>query len=268
VRKKLIGLTGPSSFTSDCVEMVEDFFDADFVLLYHNKMEHLAHWIDVCDGFIVAGGVDIHPTMYSENIWNNSNLSKFDLKRDCREMFLVDKCIQHRKPLLGICRGHQLIGVRYGMVLIADLSGSATCHQPQRQGITLDKSEPMHSVRILHVDEFFELFKHAATAPERKIMREVLVETPNEKLWVNSFHHQGIIYNPKRDYAKQDGVRIWGVARAEIPQVVKEIIEMMQGDTWLSVQFHPEYDWKENSASRAVLERFKEMIDIPNETKA
>ena len=59
--EKLIGLTGPSGFTPECIDMLEEFYDADFVMLYHNNAENLVRWVDRCDGVCLAGGVDIHP---------------------------------------------------------------------------------------------------------------------------------------------------------------------------------------------------------------
>jgi putative glutamine amidotransferase len=256
--RKLIGLTGISSFSQECMDAIEEFFDANFVLLYHGADENLNYWLEKVDAVILAGGVDIHPSVYGESDWNNHNLSKFDIKRDNRELQVVEYCLKHKKPMLGICRGHQLLGLRHGFPFMMDLSEATVCHQPQRQNIQANPKEPVHSVKIINPEIFYGVYQMPRDVPERKTIRETLGEKGKERIWVNSFHHQGLIYMPKRDYIK-DGIDIIGTAFVDLENC-KYIVELMQGDRWISCQWHPEFDWKENTASRIVFARFKAMV--------
>jgi gamma-glutamyl-gamma-aminobutyrate hydrolase PuuD len=161
ISKKLIGLTGPSGFTPECIDMLEAFYEADFVMLYHNDTDSLIRWVDRCDGICLAGGVDIHPMVYNESIGNNQDFSEFDLNRDLREIKTVQRCMESKKPLLGICRGHQLIGVTFGFHVVPDLAGSSVCHQPAPQQITLQENEPMHSVSVIDPAEYSKVFPNS-----------------------------------------------------------------------------------------------------------
>jgi gamma-glutamyl-gamma-aminobutyrate hydrolase PuuD len=261
--KRLIGLTGPSSFTQECMDMVEEFFEANFVLLYHGRDANVQYWLDKVDGVVLAGGIDIHPSVYSESIWNGQNLSKFDITRDCRELNIVEMCLTQNKPILGICRGHQLMGIRYGLGFIMDISNSMVCHQPHKQNIQHNPKEPMHTVKIRDeaVDLFYGTYGMPQDPPERKIVKDILYQKPRNRIWVNSFHHQAVAYSTKRNYV-DDNVDVIGLSRVDL-ECCKEIIELMQGRNarWLSCQWHPEYDWKENTASRVVLSRFKKMLN-------
>lgn len=258
VRRKLIGLTGPSAFSQECMDTIEEFYDANFVLLYHGIEANLNYWLTQVDGVIVSGGVDIHPTVYNESVWSGQNLSKFDMRRDCRELQIIEYCVKHNKPLLGICRGHQLLGIRYGLGFMMDISASAICHQPQRQGIAISTKEPTHAIKIIDPDVFYSQYKMPQEPEERKVLRDVLAENNRGRIWVNSHHHQAVPFSVKRDYQK-DGIEVIGIARIDM-SICKEIIELMQGPNWIGVQFHPEWDWKDNTASRVVLTRFKEML--------
>ena len=258
-KRKLIGLTGPSSFTQECIHMVEEFLDANFVLMYHGSDANLNYWLEKVDGVVMAGGVDIHPTVYSESVWSNHNLNKFDLDRDVRELKIAEYCLKSGKPMLGICRGHQMLGIRHGMGFLMDISNSGVCHSPQRQNIQTSPKEPTHSVKIINPEIFHSVYKMPHEVQERRVLRDVLADKNRERIWVNSFHHQAVAYNNKREYAKE-GITIIGTAKIDL-QVCKEIVELMQGETWLSCQWHPEYDWKENTASRVVLTRFKTLLE-------
>lgn len=261
-RKKLIGLTGPSTFTGECIEAIEELMEFNYVQLTHSKDENLKDWLDQVDGVILAGGIDIHPTIYSESIWNNQNLKKFDIKRDYRELAIIEYCMLNQKPLLGICRGHQLIGLKVGMAFLMDITHSSVCHQPHSSGITVGRDEPCHSIKLISeeaVDRFYKIYKMPEVAPERSIIKSVMHRNDKSQLFVNSFHHQALVYNEKKKY-EELGVEVFAIARVDI-QSNKHIVEMMQGNRWIGVQFHPEYDFRENTVSKCVLERFKALVE-------
>lgn len=260
-KRKLIGLTGPSSFTPQCIETIEEFYEANFVLLYHGTDENTNYWLEQVDGVILSGGIDVHPTVYGASVWNNQNLSKFDIKRDLRELTIIDYCVRAGKPMLGICRGHQLIGIYHGLQFLMDISNSDVCHQPKGQGIQTDPKEPMHVIKIIN-QAFYDVYKMPKDVPERRVLRDIFIDKKvdgkGERVWVNSFHHQAIHYIPKHDYHKQ-GVTVIGTGLVDIGKV-QDIIELMQGPRWVSCQWHPEYDWKDNTASRVVLSYFKTIL--------
>lgn len=264
--RKLIGLTGPSAFTTECVDMIEQFYDADFVMLYHNNEETLMQWVEKCDGICLAGGVDIHPSVYDHSIWNGQGYTKFDLKRDERELKIINHCKKTKKPMLCICRGHQLLGISYGFFLIPDLASSSICHQPQRAQISVEKNEPVHAVSIVDTDKYFRVFS-GRNPKERMPFKRLMGYDQNAKLWTNSFHHQGLAFpQSKKNWPDgASGINIYGTARVDLTHIkVEKIIELMGTDDWVSCQWHPEFDWMCNSASRAVLERFKTILNKSN----
>ncbi len=220
-----VGITGPSTFTADLVRMVEDLWDGDVVPLYQNRQEGLQRWLRECDAVILGGGRDIHPATYGGHVLNHKGYTGFDLDRDVREMFVLGECFQDGRPVMGVCRGHQLLGVAKHMKLNPNLTGPV-CHNPSANGVTLGEREPAHRV-TLATDEF----DHAAW-------------------YVNSFHHQGIAL-PR---TPPPGVKILGVTG--------KVVELMEGDGFLGVQWHPEHDWQHNVGSRAVLERFRIMVEV------
>lgn len=220
----LIGLTGPSTFTADCVRMVEEVYGADFVLLYHNNEANLERWVRTCDGVILAGGTDLHPMTYGGKMLKDKGLDRFDLARDRRELFVLEECRRRDIPLLGLCRGHQLLGSRLaGLRFIQNLTGPVP-HSPSAEGITLKPDEPAH---------------HVVLTGEFRALRGTH--------WVNSFHHQGLLA-PDDARPLKPGFEVLGVTGA--------VVELLRGPRLISAQWHPEHDYKHNRLSRAVLAEF------------
>lgn len=87
------------------------------------------------DALILAGGGDIEPTLFGQK---NCGSDQIDYLRDRRELALTDAFAAAGKPILGICRGHQLINVWTGGGLIQDLSEQNAVHRR----IRADKVHP------------------------------------------------------------------------------------------------------------------------------
>ncbi len=80
--------------------------------------------LDLCDGFLITGGSDIEPFHFNEE--NKGESKSCDPHLDALDKAVVDYAKKTKKPLLGICRGHQAINVFLGGSLHQDIGNSHT----------------------------------------------------------------------------------------------------------------------------------------------
>ncbi len=159
------------------------------------------------DGIIITGGEDINPTLYGEPEEIN-RCGIINDYRDSLEIMLINYAIKNKIPLLGICRGHQIINVALGGSLIVDIPqdlGSDTLHRK-------DGHATMHLVYI---------------KPDSYLHNIVKIDSG----LVRSNHHQAV---------KQVGKNLHVVAYA--PDSVIEACEPEDttGQFILTLQWHPE----------------------------
>lgn len=190
----------------------------------------LAECIRRTDGVLLTGGDDINPDLYDKS------LSKKVLKtveqtpdggaRDMRELILIEEIFRQRKPVLAICRGHQMMQVAFGGKLLADL--------PQQ-----------HPSKIQHrrMDKPLELVHEAALTPGSLVSKicKTLV------LGVNSTHHQGVL-EPAEPF----------VATGRASDGIVEVMELKEKllPFYLSVQFHPERLVDKHMRYKAIFRKF------------
>lgn len=115
-----------------------------------------------CDGLILCGGGDVHPKYFGEDIDGSKEI---DPDRDEAEFALIRTFLEAGKPILGICRGHQLLNIYFGGSLHQDLS----CAAAHSSGSDYD-------------------LVHTVTAAEGSLLGGMY----GSRFTVNSYHHQGI----------------------------------------------------------------------------
>ena len=158
------------------------------------------------DGLLITGGVDMHPRYFGQK--PHKKLSRTTKARDKFEIEIIKMALRSDMPILGICRGHQVLNIALGGDLHQDLS----CMKSK----TLKHADPQQSGRVFHkvrINKDSTLYK---------IVKKEVIE-------VNSSHHQ-VVNRPGR-YLKK-------VAFA--PDGVVEGLEHPGKDFVLSVQWHPE----------------------------
>ncbi len=84
-----------------------------------------SHTAARCDGLLLAGGGDIHPTLYGQQ--KSSDSLCIDPVRDREEQALFEAFYRRRKPIFGICRGVQAINVFLGGTLHQDIPAHSNC---------------------------------------------------------------------------------------------------------------------------------------------
>ncbi len=160
-------------------------------------------------GLLLAGGEDIDPRLYHAE--PQAELEKIDPERDAVEMKLARWAVEAQMPILGICRGHQLLNVALGGTLYQDIDkemGVQEVHDMRGKGPNFRQQRP-HPVQL---------------APESRLAREL-----GAILWVNSLHHQAVAQPGQ-------GVRVIGVS----PEGVIEATELVDHPFAVTVQWHPE----------------------------
>jgi acyl-CoA reductase-like NAD-dependent aldehyde dehydrogenase/gamma-glutamyl-gamma-aminobutyrate hydrolase PuuD len=121
-----------------------------------------------CDGFVLTGGVDVHPSLFDGEKEYANSTAAFQLERDLFEAYIYHYAIANKIPVLGICRGLQLINVLEGGKLIQDLGVEKNKAHRKDEGI--DKA-------------------HEVVLAEDSLLQQIIGE---KKIAVNSAHHQAI----------------------------------------------------------------------------
>jgi putative glutamine amidotransferase len=165
--------------------------------------------LDLIDGLMLAGGADIDPSFYGQPAHPETVGSVPE--RDAFEIAVVRGAIERDLPVLGICRGMQLINVALG--------GTLHQHLPERLGHTEHR-------RVLGS---FEGADHYVDLGEATLAARATGETRH---LTKSHHHQGVDL-------LGDSLTVSGICSAD---GVIEAIELTDAGFVLGVQWHPEAD--------------------------
>ena len=172
----------------------------------------LVSLLDTLDGIVLSGGADIDPDYLGEEPLDCVSVNP---RRDRQELTLVHLAADRKIPVLGICRGIQILTAALGGKLYQDI-------KTQHDGACIEHSQtiarglPSHEVQLEKDSLLYSLFG-------------------KETLAVNSFHHQAVKEVP-------EGFRVTAVA----PDGIIEGMESTSFLPILGVQWHPECFLMEN----------------------
>lgn len=187
------------------------------------------------DGILFSGGIDVQPSLYGEQ--ERPEVDGVDPQLDAFEVAVANWALQEDIPILGVCRGMQLMNVILGGTLYQDIS-------IQRSGSLEHRRRDMPRTALTH----------EILVQEGSLMESVL---GTRRLWVNSLHHQAVKKPGK-------GVRISG--RAE--DGVAELLEVPSHRFLLGIQGHPEEIYGQVDACSNLFKAFvKACAHIPVATK-
>ena len=104
-----------------------------------------------CDGLLLPGGADVDPALYGQE---NTASAGIDLERDRDEIELVKRFFALGKPILGICRGHQVLNIAFGGTLIQDVENRER-HVWKEDGDSIHTALAVHPfMQSLYGEEF------------------------------------------------------------------------------------------------------------------
>jgi putative glutamine amidotransferase len=193
----------------------------------------LAECVRRVDGVLLTGGDDINPDLYEKNLAKKIRKTIEQTPdgggRDLRELVLIDEIFRQRKPLLAICRGHQLLNIALGGKLIADI-----------------RSQVPGALNHQRLDKAGDLV-HEAALTAGSLLAKI---TGKQVLGVNSSHHQAVLEpaEPLMATARSsDGI-------IEAMELKPEAVRLLP--FLLAVQFHPERLAKRHAAHRAIFQKF------------
>jgi putative glutamine amidotransferase len=181
--------------------------------------------LDLLDGVVLAPGRDVHPGCYGQS--PRPGLAAVEPERDRFELELVPRVLERGLPVLGMCRGIQVLNVALGGTLVQDLS-----ERPEWRG---HPSDPGWSAwkRVEHASLLEEPPaphpRHSIAVEPGSILAGALGTTSAE---VNSFHHQAL-----------DVVASDLVVTAVAPDGVVEAVELRAAPV-LAVQWELQEEWR------------------------
>ena len=167
------------------------------------------HYVDMLDGLVLQGGADVSPLSYGQQPLRPEWAG--DAVRDRYEIELIDGFLGQGKPMLGICRGCQLLNVAFGGSLLQDINTQQPNSRRHVDGVLYDQLQ--HGLRFEPGSRLEKIYDGHASPR------------------VNSIHHQAV---------DRLGADLVVEARCDEDGVVEAI--RSRGDLFVAgVQWHPEF---------------------------
>lgn len=228
--RPVIGLTG--NFADGEARLVDRYYKSvaeaggvPVIIPPLADKEMIINTLDGIDGLILTGGGDVNPLWVGEE--PSPRLHSINRERDEAELLTVSLAYNRQIPMLGICRGIQVLVAALGGEVEQDIDegftsgrlappdGVTCANVPIKHSQDADRKEPTHTVTISKTSALYSLYN-------------------KERLAVNSFHHQAVrSAGPRLDIS------------ATAPDGVIEAVESSEFKQIIGVQWHPE--WLEDS---------------------
>ena len=217
--KKIIGIGGNLMFMSggmfpgygkayvnqDYTAAAEAVGGVPLILPVTAEADIVAAQLSAVDALIISGGWDVDPLLWGEE--PHAKLGNTLPERDAFDLMLIREARRLGMPILGICRGIQILNVAAGGTLYQDMSEQPGSFVRHWQNVHPDQAT------------------HHVTMEKDSILHDIL----GDRIVVNSFHHMAVNEPGK-------GYRV--TARADDGTV--EGMESTEGSPVLAIQWHPE----------------------------
>ncbi len=210
-------LTIPTAY----IDAIEKAGGIPHILPYTTRLDLLHRLASGVSGFIFPGGFDIDPSFFNES--PIPELGRVDRELDIHQMAVFDLALKMNVPILGVCRGAQVINVALGGDLFQDIKVQADppvlTHTQEKLHFGTD-----HGITITQGSRLYDLF-----GPE---------------IQVNSRHHQS--------------VRTPGKGLAVTARATDGVVEALEHDTLPIdlIQWHPELMLKTDDAMAPLFQSF------------
>ena len=198
----------------------------DIIILDAYTIKNTDSILRLADGIILTGGEDINPLEYN----NTSNLKvcgDINYKRDTLERKLFDFALENKTPLIGVCRGMQMMNVASGGTLYGDIPieiGTKVIHR--------NNGEVFHEIVLCDTST-------------------LIFPIETDTIMVNSWHHQGLKIIPNH-------LRVIARSFDGLPEAI--VMDISIHPFMIAVQFHPERLGKDNVIHQKMRDNFfKEM---------
>ena len=208
-----------SKASSNYIKWIED---ENVIILDAYTIKNTDSILALADGIILTGGEDINPLEYNDTS-NIKVCGKINFSRDTLERKLFDFAFKNKLPLVGVCRGMQMMNVASGGTLYGDIPteiGTTVIHR--------NNGEVMHEIALCDTSSL--IFPNGI-----------------DTFMVNSWHHQGL-----KDIS--ENLHIIARAYDGLPEAV--VMNRNTHPFMIAVQFHPERLGKDNPIHKQMRSSF------------
>jgi putative glutamine amidotransferase len=231
MKKPIIGLTPQYDYERNRVWIGPNYLGAvkaaggvPILLPLQADKEELEAAAKVCDGFLFTGGPDIDPFRFGEE--TVSQCGVVIPERDKMEEDLFQTVMESGKPILGICRGIQVLNVFLDGTLYQDIPAQFPSDLSIAHSQLSGNSVLSHSVLV----------------KKGTLLSDILCK---DYIKVNSFHHQGI----------KDLAPVLQTAGISMDSLI-EAVYLPEHKFFLGVQWHPEHLYRSNEDALKIFQSF------------
>ncbi len=200
-----------------------------------NSIDSFKMMLKKADGIIISGGEDVNPALYGKQKELN-RCGKINPHRDSLEFLLIKFAINKKIPLLGICRGHQILNVSQGGTLIIDIPkdvGSDFIHRDSRERYRNNSTSVFHKIYIEKGSYLYNIVKV-------------------DSGYAYSNHHQAVEKVANK-------FKVSSFASDKVAESI-EPIDTLQHPFILGIQWHPEATDVKNPLSGTIARKFMNKV--------